>query len=201
MSMFKFHKSFGIALIFFLLTLILCLFMFINAGRWLVISDPLPENLDLIFTFAGEHERVAYSKELTSKYPRSFWMLSDYKNGYARLLRKSNFNMSIVQIVDTCKNTVSEVNALRTWLKNNKQFQNNTRLSIGLVSSPYHMRRIKLITKKEFKKSNIDFHFLPVPLDRYNWTSKMLQYWWNTGAVSRVVISELQKIIYFLLIY
>lgn len=176
-------------------------FLFLNIGRWLVISDPLPERLDLIFTFAGEHVRVSYSKELTIRYPDTHWILSDYKNGYSRLLRKSNYDMSRVYIVDTCQNTVSEIDAMDDWIKNHeKLLHNKKQLSIGLVSSPYHMRRIQLMVRRHFKKQGIKFYYLPVPLKRYSWTDDMLQHWWNTSSVSRVVISEIQKIIYFILI-
>lgn len=202
MNKLKFTNPFTIILAFSTLFIVLCLFMLLNMGRWLVIYDPIPENLDLIVTFAGEQRRVAYSRELAMKFPQSSWILSDYKNGYSRLLRKSNFNMSRVHIVDTCQNTVSEIDAVAKWIKNNQQkFSEKSRISIGLVSSPYHMRRIQLIVKKHFKNSDFSFHYLPVPLERYKWTNKMLKYWWRTGAVSRVVISEFQKIIYFLLIY
>ncbi|NLL11917.1 MAG: DUF218 domain-containing protein [Fibrobacter sp.] len=202
MNKLKFTNPFTIILAFSTLFIVLCLFMLLNMGRWLVIYDPIPENLDLIVTFAGEQRRVAYSRELAMKFPQSSWILSDYKNGYSRLLRKSNFNMSRVHIVDTCQNTVSEIDAVAKWIKNNQQkFSEKSRISIGLVSSPYHMRRIQLIVKKQFKNSDFSFHYLPVPLERYKWTNKMLKYWWRTGAVSRVVISEFQKIIYFLLIY
>lgn len=198
----KFPNPFTIILAFSSLFLVLCLFLLLNMGRWLVIYDPIPEKLDLIVTFAGEQQRVAYSRELSMKFPQSFWLLSDYKDGYSRLLRKSNFNMSRVHIVDTCQNTVSEIDAMNNWIKKNQQrFIGKSRISIGLVSSPYHMRRIQLIVKKQFKNNDISFHYLPVPLERYKWTNKMLMYWWRTGAVSRAVISEFQKIIYFILIY
>lgn len=198
----KFPNPFTIILAFSSLFLVLCFFLLLNMGQWLVINDPIPEKLDLIVTFAGERERVAYSRELSTKFPQSFWLLSDYKDGYSRLLRKSNFNMSRVHIVDTCQNTVSEIDAMNNWIKKNQQrFKGKSRISIGLVSSPYHMRRIQLIVKKQFKNNDISFHYLPVPLERYKWTNKMLKYWWRTGAVSRAVISEFQKIIYFILIY
>ena len=151
MNKLKFTNPFTIILAFSTLFIVLCLFMLLNMGRWLVIYDPIPENLDLIVTFAGEQRRVAYSRELAMKFPQSSWILSDYKNGYSRLLRKSNFNMSRVHIVDTCQNTVSEIDAVAKWIKNNQQkFSEKSRISIGLVSSPYHMRRIQLIVKKQF---------------------------------------------------
>ncbi len=202
MNKLKLTNPFTIILALSSLFIVLCLFLLLNMGRWLVISDPVPENLDLIVTFAGEQQRVAYSRELSMKFPKSFWILSDYKNGYSRLLRRSNFDMSRVHIVDTCKNTVSEIDAVNRWIKDNRHmFREKNRISIGLVSSPYHMRRIQLIVKNQFKEPDFRFYYLPVPLERYKWTNKMIKYWWSTGAVSRAVISEFQKIIYFILIY
>lgn len=202
MNKLKFSSPSTIILAFSTLFIALCFFLLLNLGRWLLIYDPIPENLDLIVTFAGEQQRVAYSRELSMKFPQSCWILSDYKNGYSRLLRKSNFNMSRVHIVDTCQNTVSEIDAVAKWIKDNQQrFIGKSRISIGLVSSPYHMRRIQLIVKKQFKKHDFRFHYLPVPLERYKWTTKMFKYWWSTGTVSRAVISEFQKIIYFILVY
>jgi len=202
MKKLKLTSPYTILLAFSFLFIVLCFFLLSNMGRWLVISDPIPEDLDIIVTFAGERERVAYSRELSAKFPKSFWILSDYKNGYSRLLRKSNFDMSRVHIVDTCQNTVSEIDAVKKWIKNNQQkFKGKSQISIGLVSSPYHMRRIQLIVKNQFKNDIYRFYYLPVPLERYNWTAKMFKYWWSTGSVSRAVISEFQKIIYFILIY
>lgn len=197
----KFNNLIGISALIASLIFLFSIYFVINMGNWLVITDPLPEKVDIIFTFAGENVRVAYSKELSSRYPNSFWILSDYKNGYSRLLRKSNYDMSRVHIIDTCQNTVSEVSSLDNWIKQHaSQLKIDNTLSIGLVSSPYHMRRIKLMVERQFKEHKINFYFLPVPLQRYKWTEKMFQYWWKTGSISRVVISEFQKIIYFILI-
>jgi len=176
--------------------------VFINVGSWLFVSDPIPAKLDVILTFAGENVRVTYSRELVSKNPGSYWILSDYRDGYARLLRKSNYDMSKVIVIDTCQSTFSEINALNTWLKH---YQSGTAmpekpLSIGLVSSPYHMRRINLMINKQFKKSPNKFYYLPVPLERYNWSRSMFKKWWKSESISKVVYSEIQKIFYFLVI-
>jgi hypothetical protein len=39
-------------------------FAFVNLGNWLLISDPEPKTIDLIFTFAGEPLRFDRSTEL-----------------------------------------------------------------------------------------------------------------------------------------
>ncbi len=170
-----------------------------NAGTYLLVNDPLPEELDLIFTFAGENARNHYSEELLKQFPETHWLLSDYKDGYVRILRRDSFDMSRVTVVDTCKNTFSEVLALKEYLHlsgKNLLKERRKSLQIGLVSGPYHMRRIKMMTKKAIKSNEIDLYYLPVPLDKYNWTSTMFKTWWNS-PVYEVVSSEILKIIYF----
>ncbi|NLW30743.1 MAG: YdcF family protein [Fibrobacter sp.] len=175
--------------------------VFKNIANWLIVSDAVPKNLNIVFTFAGEGVRVNYSRSLMQKYSEATWVLSDYEDGYARLLRKNKFNMDRVVVVDTCKNTKSEVNALAQWVDQNKPVSDSgSTISIGLVSSPYHMRRIKMMINRRFKDKNIKFHYLPVPLKQYKWTSEMVQYWWKTSEVSKVVFIELQKIVYYFLI-
>lgn len=175
--------------------------VFKNIANWLIVSDAVPKNLNIVFTFAGEGVRVNYSRSLMQKYSEATWVLSDYEDGYARLLRKNKFNMDRVVVVDTCKNTKSEVNALAQWVDQNKPVSDSgSTISIGLVSSPYHMRRIKMMINRRFKDKNIKFHYLPVPLKQYKWTSEMVQNWWKTSEVSKVVFIELQKIVYYFLI-
>jgi uncharacterized SAM-binding protein YcdF (DUF218 family) len=170
-----------------------------NAGVYLLVNDPLPKKLDLIFTFAGENARNHYSEELLKQYPDAHWLLSDYKNGYVRILRRESFDMSRVTIVDTCKNTFSEVLALKEYLRlpgENALRDRQKPLQIGLISGPYHMRRIQLMTKKAITSDSLDIYYLPVPFDKYNWTSDMFKVWWKS-PVYEVVSSETLKIVYF----
>lgn len=170
-----------------------------NAGTYLLVNDPLPEKLDLIFTFAGENARNHYSEKLLQQYPDAHWLLSDYKDGYVRILRRDSFDMSRVTIVDTCKNTFSEVLALKEYLQQsgeNPLREHHGPLQIGLISGPYHMRRIQLMTQKAIRSGDFNFHYLPVPLDKYNWTAAMFKTWWKS-PVYEVVSTETLKIVYF----
>jgi uncharacterized SAM-binding protein YcdF (DUF218 family) len=177
---------------------------FFNVGSWLLVEDNEPESLDLIFSFSGERVRNTYARELMGKYASAHWLMSDYKNGYNRILRKSNFDENRFSFVDTCSNTLAEVSALYDWIGQNKntRFSKNNKVSIGLISSPYHMRRIKMMVDKRFGKKNVfTFHYLPVPLYRYKWTKEQYRYWWRFSGVSDNVISEIQKIVYFFLVF
>jgi uncharacterized SAM-binding protein YcdF (DUF218 family) len=173
-----------------------------SAGSWLIVSDPVPDKLNMIFTFASESERVGYSKELLSRFTSATWVLSDYKNGFSRILRKDNFDMSKVMTIDTCSSTRSEINVINEWLKSHQNsIGSGSKYSVGLVSSPYHMRRIRMMIHRNIHQKNVTFYYLPVPLDRYNWNPSMFRNWWESEVISKVVISELQKIVYFFLIF
>jgi uncharacterized SAM-binding protein YcdF (DUF218 family) len=170
-----------------------------NAGIYLLVNDPLPKKLDLIFTFAGENARNHYSENLLQQYPDAHWLLSDYKDGYVRILRRDSFDMSRVTIVDTCKNTFSEVLALKEYLQvsgENILREHQKPLQIGLISGPYHMRRIQMMTQKAIRSSDFNIYYLPVPLDKYNWTREMFKIWWKS-PVYEVVSTETLKIVYF----
>jgi hypothetical protein len=178
---------------------------FFKAGTWLFINDPLPDRLDVIFTFGGENARVAYSRELKERFPAARWVLSDYFHQYSRILSRERFDMSKVAIVDTCPYTMSEVKGLADWLKDRKNTPDSSSpqprllgprlLRIALVSSPYHMRRIKFMVKDVFRDTAFRFYYLPVPIERYGWTPEEVHHWWKSKTIRTWVVSEAGKII------
>ncbi|MDG5814124.1 ElyC/SanA/YdcF family protein [Chitinispirillales bacterium ANBcel5] len=183
-------------------TLVALLFL-ARAGVWLLVSDQVPARLDTVFTFAGEAARVRYSRELVEKNVRAHWLLSDYEDGYARLLKLDGFTMDRVTAVDTCTNTYSEVRALQSFLNTSTWLgirQPPNPLKVGLVSSPYHMRRIKIMIERTINDDSIEFYYLPVPLERYSLDAEMYREWWRYENVGSTVILELMKIFYFWLI-
>ena len=190
----------------FFAVLAITLIIFRQLGDWLIAADPPPPRLDVVCTFAGDRQRVVYSKELMFRHPEAHWFLSDYKNGHGRLLQKNSFDMHRVTIVDTCNNTVSEVNALCEWLDRYRppppsgaSGGDAVRLHVGLVSSPYHMRRIKIIASNRLSRPDIRWYLLPVPLEQYRWNRDTFRYWWRSGVITSITVLELMKIGYFLL--
>jgi len=175
-------------------------------GNWLVAADALPAGLEVVCTFAGESRRVEYSKTLMLRYPGAHWLLSDYKNGHGRLLQKSNFDMQRVTIIDTCKNTIAEIDALQHWLDRTypathaaESGKETVLIRVGLVSSPYHMRRIKVMAGRRINRPDIRCYLLPVPLEEYQWNRDTFRYWWRSNVITSVTVLELLKIGYFLL--
>lgn len=169
-----------------------------KAGVWLLVKDPLPDKVDVVFTFAGDRNRVDYSSEFMIKYSDSHWLLSDFKNGYINYISKKGFDLSRVTVVDTCVSTISEVKCLFGYLKE-QQIKYSQKISVGLVSSPYHMRRIKLMVKSQARMKNVSFSYHPVPMNMYNASKLMYERWWRHKNTSEVVILEYQKILYFYL--
>ena len=186
-----------------------------RAGSWLAVADPMPPRIDVIFTFGGENVRVSYSRELMRRFPHAHWVISDHTRRYARLLQRQGFDMSRVTILDTCRYTISEVKGLADWLAGQRATAPDHAggtasadsereadltmrpLHIALVSNPMHMRRIKLIAETTFRDPAIRLHCLPVPAERYGWTRRSIDRWWETRALRTWVWLETAKIIAF----
>jgi uncharacterized SAM-binding protein YcdF (DUF218 family) len=181
-----------------------------NIGDWLVVSDPLPPRLDYVFTFAGQNPRLTYSRELMERYPDAHWILSDFHHFYSRILARNGFDMTRVSAVDTASYTLAEVHALSDWLQANTDSLQRlpvaadtapghsfSKLSIGLVSSPYHMRRIKFMVNDVFRDRRKDmlFYYLPVPFERFQRTPQDMRAWWRSKSLRTFAGSEIGKLI------
>ncbi|HUI93318.1 MAG TPA: hypothetical protein VLX68_13810 [Chitinivibrionales bacterium] len=176
-------------------------YAYCNLALWLVVSDPLPPSLDAVFTFAGETARIIYSKELFSRYPRSQWLISYPSKKIAGPLGKKGLDTSRIYIVDTCRNTNSEAWYIAGWAKSKiadgGDYSAARPLAIGLVSTPFHMRRIRMEITRKYKGDRCRFYYLPVPYDRYGVTRHTYQTWWMYGPLRRAAFLEFQKFIYY----
>lgn len=164
-----------------------------KTGDWLSVSDPAPVRLDVIFTFAGENQRITYSRELVQRFPAARWVLSDYLHQYSRILSREKFDMSKVAVLDTCPSTRSEVSGLADWLAGDTAGS-----AIGLVSNPFHMRRIKFMVNDRVRGAagcHYQFYYLPVPVERYGWTTGAVHRWWKSKTLRTWTFSEIGKLI------
>ena len=187
------------------LPLLLIAAVFMNLGAWLLVADPLPPRLDAVFTFAGENPRITYSRELAQLYPEARWVLSDHDHLYRRILARNGFDLQRVDFIDTCTHTLSEVRSLADWVRTWRaatglpdtaaRLRKSRTLRIGLVSAPYHQRRIKTMVKDVFGADSTRFYYLPVPLDRYGWRRADFKHWWRSKAVRPLVASEIGKVL------
>ncbi len=182
--------------------LALAAFAFRNLALWLVVSDPLPQSLDAIFTFAGETARIVYSKELFASYKRARWLISYPSKRIARTLGKGGLDTSRITIVDTCKNTRSEAWFVAQWadsaVREGKGYCTARPLAIGLVSTPFHMRRIRMDVQRKYRGDACTFYYLPVPYERYGITRQVYGTWWLSKPLRQAVLLEFQKYLYYL---
>lgn len=165
------------------------------AGIWLLAADPLPEELDVIFTFGGERARDAYSAELVARYPRALWVVSGaVRPAFMAWAASRAIDTAGVLYLDTCSGTWSEVEALRDVLGTVSGAQGPP--VAGLVSGPYHMRRIRILVGAILGPPSgrgATIRYLPVPLERYGHTRRGYLLWPFNVRMRRLVFSELKK--------
>lgn len=177
-------------------------FAFRNLATWLVVSDPLPPSLDVIFTFAGDNQRLIYSKELYAKYPQARWVISYPTKKIAVPLKREGFDTSRIQIVDTCKNTNTEAWFITGWVRHAAEtgagISRANPLKVGLVSMPYHMRRIHLDVSRKPKDESCVYYYLPVPFEQYGLTKADFKTWWMIAPLRASILLEFKKYLYYL---
>jgi hypothetical protein len=193
------------------------LFCCLTIGRWLAVSDHLPNRIDVVFMFFGENHRFSYSRGLMERFPGATWVMSDNFRQYSRVLSREGFDMSRVAVLDTCRYTLSEITALGAWLQDNREAlvraaahdtaapwampARTPVVRVGLVSSPCHMRRIRFMARDVIRDTAFSCYCLPVPLERYGWTSDDLRRWWRTRALRTWVASETAKLLWYWLFF
>ena len=89
--------------------------VFKNLALWLIVSDPVPQSLDALFTFGGENTRVTYSKSLFLKNPHALWVISSDNKKIIQTLGKNGLDTTRILLVDTCSSTSSEISFLNNW--------------------------------------------------------------------------------------
>ncbi len=171
-----------------------CITAFRSLGSWLVIQSTPPQKLDAIFTFGGEAARNVYSEILHKQYPEATWIIStDTPKDALRKLVRHRADTTNLLFVDTCKNTKSEVVFCKQWLE--KALQHKQSVTLGLVSGPYHMRRINILKSKQSFPPAAKIYYLPVPLSYYRAGETDYKNWWKNKALRGLVLLEVKKIV------
>ena len=180
---------------------------FRKLGTWLAVSDPEPKKLDVIFTFGGGGDyRIGYSRELAERHPKAIWIVStSHKKQRLQTLAAKGVDTNRITVVEACRSTREESAWLRTWLAaygkgvrhSPRARSKATRLirpaNVALVSSRYHMRRIKNLARKTFRGLRARPCLLPVPFERDYWPEENYRYWWRDKAFRSIVLDEAWK--------
>lgn len=152
-------------------------------GAFLVVQDPL-EKVDVIIVLSGGLERVEEAARL-------------YREGFSQKLFLSG---PVGTMVDEAvragvhsNDILSEQKAAHTYehpLFVKPILEQHNYKSAIIVSSPYHMRRSKILFNSVFKKSGIHLVYRPV---RDHWFDP--NNWWKNKSGRSVVISEYKKLL------
>ena len=178
--------------------IVVCAVTYRHLGMWLVVSDPLPPSLDAIFTFAGDNDRIPYSKRLYLQYPKALWIVSDPTKKILDSLYAEGTDTARIMVVDTCKSTLSEADCIvkrASALPGTAQTAGRS-ITIGLVSSPYHMRRIRLLVSAQHPDTQVSFVYLPVPFDQGPLSKRDYETWWKNKGLAPAVRLEVNKVVY-----
>lgn len=165
-----------------------------NLACWLFLSNPLPQNLDYICTFAGSSDREPYSVELLKKFKDATWIVNNNSRRFKKWASQNGIDSNRILITPKCNSTLEEINSFKEIITVREK-RNALRDSpiIGFVSSPYHMRRISVLfalSKNKFFKKGL---FLPVPIEKTTFSREKLQTWWKDQYTRRIVTEEMTK--------
>ncbi|MBO8127754.1 MAG: YdcF family protein [Peptococcaceae bacterium] len=179
--------------------LILAVFLWVNLpaiGHFLVI-DEQPKRADTIIVLGGERgERTAYAAGL-------------YHQGYApaiiftggpvyRDITQADLMAEHAMALNTPEPVIiKETKSLTTYQNavNSLQLMQEYNFSSAIVvSSPYHMRRVKLIFDKVFQGKNIDLTYCTVDNSWYQPGT-----WWQAKDSCQITFMEYLKLGYYYL--
>lgn len=174
------------------------IFSYRNLALWLFLSDPLPQNLDYICTFAGAPQREPYSVQLMKQYSQAVWIVSTSRKNFKKWAFEQGVDSSKIIITPKCNSTLEEITSFREIITRiSKETHNSSQKGswplIGFVSSPYHMRRIAILfglSKNDTFKKAV---FLPVPMEKTQFSHEKVRFWWKDQYLKRIVNLELKK--------
>ena len=159
-----------------------------SAGRFLSLTEP-PKQADVIIVLSGGAGRVEKATEL-------------YKDGYAPYLLLSN-SKEIASSVGDMRRTALALgipeDVILTENAASSTYQNaeftlpimreHSFGSAIVVSSDFHMRRVKLLFDRIYKKSNIELTYMGSS-SRYK-----AKRWWSDGKSRETTFNEYVKMI------
>lgn len=138
---------------------------------------------DAIAVFTGDKGRIAYAMELLKKNPTSKLFISGVHaaNSFETLLSKQAIPTTTDEVADAgmqidldyeSKNTFDNVRETVQYLKKNPDLK-----KILVISSDYHIMRVKLIISHYLDDSKQEFFFDSVPNSYTSWkdTKKLLK--------------------------
>ena len=183
--------------------ILLCALLLGEAGRWLSAADA-PQRADAIVVLGGAFERTLYAAELyaAGKAGRIYLshpmrdasqrlldelgikMPDEHEISATILKRKGVAEKDILPFPATALSTADEADLLQRMFA-------GQHLTIMVVTSPFHIRRARMIIGHALAGSNVTALFVATPYDRYATD------WWTDQDSARNTFLEIAKIFYY----
>ena len=185
-------------------TTFVCALLLGQAGRWLSAADA-PQHADAIVVLGGAFERTLYAAELyTAGKAGRIYLSHPVRDASQRLLdelgiklpdeyaistiilkRKGVAEKDVLPFPGTALSTVDEADLLPRMFT-------GQRLTIMVVTSPFHIRRARMIIGNALASGNVTALFVATPHDHYATD------WWTDQDSARNTLLELAKIAYYI---
>lgn len=198
-SLIRKHKALTSVVLICILILVLRFEILSAIGSFLVLNEPLSFS-EVIHALGGGSERIDYSTKLYKAdygnrlfFSGSESVIPPTQSPYSKLIHRYVGEKEVPDnaiFVRPASSTYEDATALRTFL-----LQKDLK-SVIVVSSPYHMRRVRMVFNKVIPKSvRLTYNHVPWQM------SNMKKKWWTDEHSIDFVISEYIKLGYYFFRY
>ncbi|MCI0528607.1 MAG: YdcF family protein [Nitrospira sp.] len=166
----------------------------LNLSQFLLVKEEKLQPADVIHVLGGRSERTLYALQLYQRgYGRKILFTGEEVASFLKrfTLRQGVPSDAVIQFESRADNTYQEALELRQLLE-----EEPTLRSVIVVSSPYHMRRVRW-TFEQVLDDQITLQFAPVPFER----SRDNRQWWTDRRSQKNVINEYIKLFIYWLKY
>jgi uncharacterized SAM-binding protein YcdF (DUF218 family) len=199
---------FKVVSIMLLLCVILLLSMnsiFRGIGKWLNATDA-PQETEMCFVLGGNsYERGIAATELFKQFPQQKFIATGGNYPYqilcldttmfeSELTRHFMLSQGVpanqVDTLSSAHSTMDESNEILAWCKSNNAKK------ITVISSAFHMRRVRMVFEDKFEEAGIQINFHGAAPIEYNELN-----WWQNEEGMIMTNNELVKILYYAVKY
>ena len=179
--------------------------IFRGIGKWLHATDA-PEQTEMCFVLGGNsYERGIAATALFKQFPEQKFIATGGNYPYqilcldtmmleSELTRHFMLNQGVpaeqVDTLSSAHSTMDESNEILTWCKSNNAKH------ITVISSAFHMRRVRMVFEDKFEEAGIQINFHGAAPIEYNELN-----WWQNEEGMIMTNNELVKILYYAVKY
>lgn len=167
-----------------IISIVIVFYLISNSINLLYVNDEIDKDPDFVCVYALDYRRIEKAAELLKKYPNSIGLFSSPTGKYIdKIFKYGVSDSSRVVIINGCQNTFDEVNIFNDYIFkrdeisdrivfegskwNNQKIIKDKELNIAMVSSPFHMRRIKIISDMCFRNENANIYYVSADVEKF----------------------------------